>query len=102
MDRAHQIGSLTGAAQEYQNGLLSLGDFLHILNGLLGVLEDQALGDQISESRYALEEIHGVVVTGYGEFDEDARTIVDRAVADIITKARAASELIRSTSPPEE
>jgi hypothetical protein len=86
MDKAHQMNLLLGAAKDYQNGLISLGNLIATIVGLLSILEDQVLSDQLFRACFTLEEINAYTFIGDYDFETKGKPIVDRAVNEIIAK----------------
>jgi len=91
MDVAYQISLITGAAKDYQDGLMSLHTLIHKVEGLLAVIEDDALSDKLSDAVFALEVVNAHAdISGY-DFEANGRSIVERAVQEIIAKTEAYS-----------
>jgi hypothetical protein len=91
MDVAYQISLITGAAKDYQAGLMSLQTLIHQVEGLVAVIEDDALDRELSDPWFALESVNAHLhMPGY-DFEAQGRSIVDRAVEEIIAKTESYS-----------
>jgi hypothetical protein len=86
MDKARQMNLMLGAAKDYQNGLISLGTLIEKIVGLLSILEDQALNDQLLNACLALEQIYADTCLGDFESEKNGRSVIERAVNEIIEK----------------
>jgi hypothetical protein len=78
-----------GAAKDYQNGMMSLGMLISKVEGLLSVIEDDALSDKLSNALFALEEIHAYTTLGDYDFETRGRAVVDRAVNEIVARTES-------------
>lgn len=77
---------MLGAARDYQEGLMSLQTLIWKIEGLLDVIEDEALSDQLSNALFDLEYVNAhTCMAGY-DFETEGRSTVDRAVNEIIAK----------------
>jgi hypothetical protein len=91
MDVAYQISLITGAARDYQDGLMSLQTLIHKAEGLVAVIEDDALEGELSDALFALESVNAHLhMPGY-DFEARGKSIVDRAVKEIIAKTESYS-----------
>lgn len=89
MDIAYQISLITGAAKDYQDGLMSLQTLIHKVEGLLAVIEDEALSGELSDALFALEDVNAHTdMAGY-DFEANGRPIVESAVREIIAKTQS-------------
>lgn len=92
IDKPHQVGLMLGAAKDYQDGLMSLQTLIWKIEGLLNIIEDDALSDQLSGALFALEDVNAhTCMTDY-DFEARGRSVVDRAVKEIIAKIEAYSQ----------
>jgi hypothetical protein len=88
IDRARQIQLMLGAVTDYQDGLVSLQTLIWKLNGLLDVIDDQELSDEVDENMCLLEEINAYTCADKDyDFVSEGKPLVDRAVAEIVAKA---------------
>lgn len=86
IDKPHQINLMLGAARDYQDGLMSLQTLVWKVEGLLNVIEDDALSDELSDALSTLEEINAYSYTADYDFEAEGKSAVDRAVKEIIAK----------------
>jgi hypothetical protein len=91
IDKPHQIKLMLGAARDYQDGLMSLQTLIWKIEGLLDVIEDEALSDDLSDGLFALEEINAYTYMPGYDFEARGRSVVDRAVKEIIAKTESYS-----------
>ena|SRR5947209_2388915 len=89
MDIPHQIGLITGAAKDYQDGLMSLETLVHKVEGLLGVIEDDRLSEELSDDLFDLEDINAHTSMEDYNFEAEGKSVVDRAVKEIILKTES-------------
>ena len=87
MFQARQINLMLGTAKDYQNGLVSLGRLIDVIEGIVAVLDDRSLSILLDEERSDLEQIHAQVCIGTYDFEKNGRSIVDQAVKQVIAKA---------------
>jgi len=88
MNVAHQIGLISGAATDYQNGLMPLQMLIHRIEGILAVLDGHELEDEISDALFALEDVNAHTYMPDYDFEARGKATVDRAVQEIIAKSR--------------
>jgi hypothetical protein len=87
IDKAHQIRLLLGAIEDYQSGLMSLQALIWKTSGLLDVIDDQELNDDVDDSMTILEEINAYTHAEKDyDFASNGKPLVDRAVAEIVAK----------------
>jgi hypothetical protein len=91
MDKAHQLELLSGAARDYQDGLMSLGILIQKIEGVLEVLNDRTLKDQLFSALLALEEVYARTRIGDFDYNKYGKAVVDRAVDEIISKTESYS-----------
>jgi len=91
MDKAHQINLIVGAAQDYQNGLMTLGVLIQKIEGILEILNDRGLKDELFDALLVLEEVYARTRIGEFDFEKDGKAFVERAVSEIIVKAESYS-----------
>jgi hypothetical protein len=84
IDKPHQIKLLLGAAEDYQHGLMSLQTLIWKIEGLLNVIDDDILSDELSDALFTLEEINAYTYTDGYDFEVNGRSVVDRALRGII------------------
>lgn len=91
IDKPRQIDLILGAAKDYQDGLMSLQTLIGKIGGLLNIIEDVALSDQLSDTLFALEDVNAH--TGMADYDLEVRgkPIVDRTVKEIMATIEAYS-----------
>jgi hypothetical protein len=87
MFQARQINLLLGAGRDYQAGLISLDRLIYVIEGIVAVLDDDALYDLLDGERSALELVYADMCNEGRPIDEAERPVVDRAVTDVIAKA---------------
>jgi hypothetical protein len=86
IDKPHQINLMIGAARDYQDGLMSLQTLIWKIEGLLSVIDDNALSRELSDALFALEEINAYTYTADYDFESEGKSIVDRAVKEIVAR----------------
>jgi hypothetical protein len=91
MDVAYQVTLITGAATDYQDGLMSLQTLIHKVEGRVAVIEDDALERSLSDALFALESINAHTLLPGNDFDAHGKSVVDRAVKDIVAKTESHS-----------
>lgn len=77
---------MSGAARDYQDGLISLGVLIQKIEGILEMLGDRTLKDEIFGEFLALEEVYARTRAGDFDFERDGKHVVDRAAKDLISK----------------
>ena len=96
MIRAYKIAQLKlmrSAFEDYQSGLMPLGDLAQRTEGILEVIQDQALRDSLFDDLLALEEVYARTQIGDFDFDKHGKPIVVRAIQGILVKIEA--QLVR-------
>jgi hypothetical protein len=88
MDIAHQISLIEGAARDYQDGLMPLQMLVHRVEGILAILDGHAVEDEIGDALFALEDVNAHTYMPDYDFATKGRSIVDRAVEEIIAKTQ--------------
>jgi hypothetical protein len=86
IDKSHQVKLMLGAARDYRDGLMSLQTLIWKIEGLLNIIEDDALNEELSDSLFALEEINAYTFMANYDFETRGKSVVDRAVNEIIAK----------------
>jgi hypothetical protein len=86
IDKPYQIKLMLGAAKDYQEGLMSLQTLIWKIEGLANIIEDEALSDKLSDALFVLEEINAYTYMPDYDFEARGKTIVDRAINEIIDK----------------
>jgi hypothetical protein len=87
IDKARQVRLMLGAIEDYQANLMSLQTLIWKLNGLLDIIVDQELSDELGDNMCLLEEINGYTYEGEDyDFESDGKPLVDRAVMEIVAK----------------
>jgi hypothetical protein len=76
-----------GTARDYQKGLIPLDRLIYVLEGIVAVLDDDALYDLLDDERSALELVYADMCNDGRPLDEAERPVVDRTVIDVIAKA---------------
>jgi hypothetical protein len=86
IDRVHQVGLMRGAIEDYQNGLMSLPILVSKIEGLLSVVDDKTLWDELFDAFFDLEQVNASSsIAGY-DYEKYGRAIVERATREIMTK----------------
>ena len=89
IDKLYQLKLLLGAVEDYQNGLMSLQTLIWKVEGLLNIIESKELKRELQDPLFTLEEINAYVQVGDGyDFQSEGKPIVDRAVFEIVERAR--------------
>ena len=87
IDKARQVRLMLGAIEDYQADLMSLQTLIWKLNGLLDVIDDQELSDELEDNMCLLEEINAYTYADKDyNFESEGKPLVDRAVAEIVAK----------------
>ena len=89
MDKKHQMGLLLGSVRDYQDGMMPLGMLVDKVEGILDILQDRAIRDELFDGLLALEEVYARVQTEDFDFEKDGRPVVDRALKELLTKGEA-------------
>jgi hypothetical protein len=89
MDVAYQVSLITGAARDYQEGLMSLQTLIHKVEGLLAVTEERALARELSDAICDLEDVNAHAGMPDYDFEARGKLIVERAVRQIIAKTES-------------
>jgi hypothetical protein len=74
------------ALKNYQGGKISLRELVAHIEHWLEVVSDQALRDSVLDCLVALEEVHARTQIGDFDFEKDGRSVVDRAVNEILSR----------------
>ena len=77
---------MRGALEDYQRGLMLLGDLVGETYGILEMIQDQVLKDGLFSDFVALDEVHARVRIGDFDFERDGGPVVDRAVQTMLSK----------------
>ena len=98
MIRAHEITQLKlmrGAFEDYQSGLMPLGNLVRKTEGIPDIIQDQTLKDSLFDDLLALEEVHARMQIGDFDFDKHGRPVIIQAIQEILVKIEA--QLTRMT-----
>jgi hypothetical protein len=87
IDKARQVRLMLGAIEDYQADLMSLQTLIWKLNGLLNIIDDQELSDELDANMCLLEEINAYTYADKDyNFESEGKPLVDRAVVEIGAK----------------
>lgn len=89
MDKKYQMGLLSGAVRDYQDGLIPLGMLVGKVEGILNIIQDEMMKDRLFNAMLALEEVYARLQYKGFDFEKDGRPIVDRALKETLTQAEA-------------
>ncbi len=67
---------------------MPLQTLIHRIEGILAILEGHAVEDEIADALFALEDVNARTYMPDYDFETKGRSIVDRAVEEIITKTQ--------------
>jgi len=84
--RIDQAAQMVQIIKKYQEGATSLRELVSNVELSLATISDQGLKDGVFDSLVALEEVYARTQIGEFDFEKDGRSVVDRAVRDILSK----------------
>ena len=91
IDKVYQVRLMRGAIEDYQNRLMSLDILVSKIEGLLSVIDDKALWDQVFDAFFDLEQVNASSCTAGYDFERYGRPVVERAIEEILAKTETYS-----------
>jgi hypothetical protein len=91
IDKPYQIGLMRGAIKDYQDGLMPLDTLIAKIEGLLSVIDDKALWDDVFNDFLDLEQINASSYSPDYDFEKHGRQIVQQALGEILAKTESYS-----------
>ncbi|WJR76460.1 hypothetical protein [Bradyrhizobium sp. NP1] len=86
IDKIHQIGLMRGAIEDYRNGLMSLQELVSAIDGLLSVIDDNALWNDVFEPLFEIEQVNASSYLPHYDFERYGRSTVELALEKILEK----------------
>lgn len=88
MDKSHQMKLISGIAEDYLDGSVTLMVLIQKIEGLLDVMADRDFRAVVFDDLLALDEVYARTCIGDFDFAKEGKPIVESAVRAIMSKTR--------------